>query len=261
MLTSRFLYLLISLSALFTQLHAQHPFEEDAPANIFSARDSVTKEELQGTWRCFRSYYDGPNNANRDDIGPYHMAWPEIAIFRGDSLFEYNYPCEFAGSSAFSNHGGTIVISGRPYSIEIENDTLSICDIGRQGNYYVPDYEMRRYVRDTVDPKVIAHLNKTVLSKSCITGTWILVTTYDSGYDGNGIVDINFPFTLPYTLVLSPSNVSPRMPDNTTFNLLTDGKLRPFTIEMNEDNTELKFTTQDWYKGQWPFTFTYRHPE
>lgn len=257
MLTPRFLFLILCTVTFVRQTNAQYRRNASDPAVIFSKRDTVTREELQGTWICFASYYDGPANANRDDVGPYHMGWPETAIFAGDSLSEYNYPCEFHGTRNFSVNGDSIVIGGITHTIKLERDTLSICYWGPDVDLYSREYEMRRYIRGTVDPAVIAHLNKVELNRSCLAGTWVLVTSYDSGYDGHGTVDIKFPFTLPYTLKLTPESAKAKMPDNHTFYLTADGTVRRFTVYMNEHNDEIRFSTQDWYKGSWPFTFTY----
>ena len=119
------------------------------------------------------------------------------------------------------------------------------------------DYEVSRYKRGTVDSNIVQKLNKDTLNRDCLTGTWELVTEYDSGYDGNGVVDIDFPFRLPRTLNITPKNADALLQGNYVMKISADGKLRPFSFELSEDNNAITFTTMEWFKGEWVFSFTY----
>lgn len=260
----RFLLFLFIASCTSVCVSAKSWTQMNAAEYLFAHDDSVqlTAADIQGTWICFSSYFDGPSMDGREDVGPYHLETPETAIFSGDSLFEYNFPCELKRRHRYAlQDKDTILIGETKYIIFLLHDTLSICLNRRTSGFMESDYEVRRYKRGSADSATVALLNKNGFNRDCLIGKWVLVTKFDTGYDGNGIVDIDFPFTLPYTLKITPQNVNAIMPGNGVMKISADGKLRPFYFDLREDNNAITCTTMEWFKSEWRFTFTYTRAE
>lgn len=233
------------------------PAQEKLTANASLVR-------VQGAWVNIYSVYDHPK-LEHDAIGPWGLETPSHILFENDSLFEFNYPCELADRKRIRIHHDTIEEVDRrkdqhdfpdrdewPAQISFHGDTLVI-ETHRAFNGSTE----KRYLRTRLDSGIVSHLKKYSLNFTCLRGQWQLETSYDSGYDGNGIVDYDFPFEPQRTLVFT-SNARIDY-SNRILWLKANGVARAFrVIKLSSDGTSLDVETTEWYNDEWAYPLHYK---
>jgi hypothetical protein len=138
-----------------------------------------------------------------------------------------------------------------PSTLTLRNDTLI-----RMTGEYGGQYTEKRYVRTQVDAAQIAFLKKNRADLKCLHGKWKLQTTYDSGYDGNGVLNYDFPFVPQYIMIFGTHSRTDY--SNNTLWLKADGIAKPFSIvNLSSEGSFLEVQTGSWYKGYGPWTLHY----
>lgn len=229
---------------------------------------SVSIDSIQGAWTCVYSVYDNPLLAHEID-GPWGLSTPDKILFEGDSLFSFNYPCELARKDKIKIWNDSIdyveaspkpgrkpkppreISTGDwPATIAFEGDTLVV-----KTEHMFSVFTEKRYVRTVLDSHKVNWLRKYTLNIECLYGTWKLETAYDSGYDGNGMVDYNFPFT-PQATIIFTSNSRIDYSSRVLW-LKVNGVAKPFAVTNLSTYGQLDVQTMEWYKSDWPYQLRY----
>lgn len=220
------------------------------PITVFSQEKlttNATTKRVQGAWDCIYSVYENRLLA-AEETGPWGFPTPDKILFEEDSLFQFNYPCELASRSSFTIQNDTLNDNTQ---IVFEGDTL-VLRTGRIDG----SHTQRRYVRTQLDSTIVKRLKKYTLNVNCLYGRWKLETSYDSGYDGNGIVDYRFPFAPQHVLIFSSNSRIDY--SNRTMWLKADGVAKPFTIvKLSSSGLHIDVEAGSWYKGPWPWVLHY----
>lgn len=238
------------------------------------ASDIHFADSLQGTWRCIHSVYDDPF-INPDEGPPYFLDKPETMQIEKGMLYEFHFPCELVHARKFRlqekdlffiQEGADKPGSAPPQPffalrdfdtvhLSFRHDTLRFFT-GRYGAYYTE----RLFVHTVLDSAGLSWLRSGGLNPACLTGTWILDTTYDTGYDGSGILPYEFPFRPQKKLVITESNINKLFLPGRVILLKADGKLRQFSItRIDNGGTYMEVDTMDsWCPEEKRFVLIYR---
>ena len=240
----RILNLIICFSLLQLTAYGQIKYDS-IPERKHSVR--ILKNDIQGTWRCFYSVYDSPL-FNADATGPYHFETPETAIFEGDSLFEFNYPCELINRYKFELMSDSLLtnIQGKYYLLELTNDTLTLYTYSDNMG---KEYTLKHYVRSFVKSDIINLLKKKNINPDCLQGKWNLRT--ESNNDDGASFKISYPFRLPGVLSINNKNINSKMIGENLLLIRVGCKNRPFYIHsFSEDNTKLFIIPGNWWNNE-----------
>jgi hypothetical protein len=226
-----------------------------------SQNKSVQSTNINGYWRCIYSVYDDGGMLAKDESSPYWYDSPDLFLFRNDTVYEFEYPCRSKGRHAFLIQGDSLFYKTQQRSgsldslfftgekIQIRNDTLFL----HKGE--LRTYTSRKFVRDSVDESIIQLLLAESINPTCLLGKWYLQTKFNTGYDGNGIVPIDFPFVVEHSFTIDVSNYNSRVPETGYIQIRINGKMRRFYIlKIVGDGYRLELNTEEWHKADYPYT-------
>lgn len=217
----------------------------------------LTKEALQGAWKRMDIVYTNPmivhDEADHKEVHEEHChLW-----FEGNEVYEFEYPIILESIFEYEINGDALVRTKTKYQ---RNDNpaplppfakYSEC----QSNLYKMEgsdeiylcFEGYKYYRDTLDVGTINKLKSGKFNPNCLSGRWILVRGYDTGYDGRGFIFYDYPWDLSDTLEISKSGVD-RFWGGGHFYLKVNGEKKSFSIEeIHIDSGVLTLYPEDWH--------------
>ncbi len=170
-------------------------------------------------------------------------------IFTADSFYHVYYPSELVMKGAYSIDSEFLTIDGPlGRSRYVSNqDTLILYRID-EGNYVKQTYQRR-----VSDDSIVSILKRDGFNYPLLADTWYLIRDASINNDGTEYV-LEFPHTIPDSLVLTRAEILATMHSTRTIHMLTDGVKKEYQYGYNgySDNFvgELILTPGDWYRGE-----------
>ena len=169
---------------------------------------------------------------------------PSLLLITGDSSHALDYPCEWVDRGHLRFEADTLIITGSDGSwsralVSCHRDSLTLT---------YPGYtELYRRDTTTLDPGVMTLLQRDSLNPACLLGSWQLNTHYDSGYDGNGTVELHWPVRLRNSLRFDNIEAVQKHLSGKILMAPVNGSRRPF---------RLSFRSRE---GSWPLMYSDSH--
>jgi hypothetical protein len=193
--------LLLMLSSLFSCKEES----KKSPTLTIKKQDTIistfTTKNLQGSWTSFREQrnYTNCKQSGIELDSPYDSHSEIINwVVNGDSIWAFDYPCQFLGAKSFQVKSGSIYFDGnKKASAQINNfgngssDLFQIIIPGDNKNPVVTEV----FQRDTFDLKTIEMLKHDSVNMECLLGKMKIVT-HIQPEDGEAY-DVKFPIHLP----------------------------------------------------------------
>lgn len=170
-------------------------------------------------------------------------------VFEKDSMFMVNYPIQaFAPVHYFLDTGYMHVGTEDDmysYPAELVHDKLFLY----RPLSADPGYFKETYVHTSFNDSILKMMKEYKINYPELAGTWGLLREYD--YDYGTHYRLNFPYTLPDTISFSTQQMINALHGDRTYDMLTDGKKRPYTFKYH--NKQMHLTPDEWYLGNDPW--------
>lgn len=190
----------------------------------------VSMEDLQGHWNCIESVTDFTRIGmpTRAEITTsYDTVVGDLTqlVIQVDSLYKFEYPCRMDVATTFRLESDLIYWSDNASSatsIKLFNDILIIVQDGGTRNVTVTE----KFVRDTLDEKILTVLKTRGINPDCLIGRMKMVTEAETE---------DRPMKLPPPPVNMPQNINlnseaaRKIREEGTIILTIDGKPTLFT--------------------------------
>lgn len=246
------LILLLTLPFYSFSQHSEDDFFERNDTNEVKMA-KLNLSNLQGIWKKQdRRRYDLASDELYVTVRNYNHI-----LIEGDKIWEFEYPCRMFSVKTFVIEDSVIKITSTKYLLNAEPPVPQIklgssgkCNYGVTADKNKLCFNDDNYEKDSLNISIINKLQRNYINENCVTGNWVLKTSYDSGYDGLGQVEILYPWQLPKTLSISNKNVNSYLANN-LFYLKINGIKKPFTIDeihVNEWHSKLILIPYKWYK-------------
>ena len=249
----KYTYLLGLIIVLILQSCAQLQDESHVKIND-NVSIEVSSQDRSGDWTCYKRHldYNPEKSGIHMDADYLWLRGNGNLVFKGDSMWYFDYPREFHSSYLLKiQSDGTMITEidkhNRAFNkLEIAGDSL-VRTIGN-GDHFV---WMEYYVRDTLNTEIIQLLLRDSVNSDELIGRWQLETTIYSE-DGSDPWEIDFPFDLPDSLIFSKgeaSNINGRI-----IKLDIEGVSRKFRFGFTENQHysyhKMWLRPTDWYDGE-----------
>jgi hypothetical protein len=164
-------------------------------------------------------------------------------VFSEDSIYGMNYPLELLQKHSYTIESNLLQIGNdkikKTIVLSSDKDTLRFSYLDHYGLYLE-----ETYVKATFNDSILNILKLYNINYPLLAGTWRLVRE-GGGYDGYDAYDIEYPFDIPDTLVITKEELESTLYTDRSYNMMTDEKKQKYFLGYYD--SQLRLIPDNWY--------------
>ncbi|MBI3509705.1 MAG: hypothetical protein HY064_03505 [Bacteroidetes bacterium] len=194
-----------------------------------SIQTGITINNLQGYWTCNEVVIDHSNESNNLDANEQTVLGTENWLIKGDTIWMFQYPCEFNYAYAFKIKTDSLFYGGMTRNLKFENNVLLVTDAAISSQVMT-----KKFVHDTFDLKTIEMLERDTVNMDCLIGRMKIVKRIQP--EEGAAYDLKFPIAMPKYIDIQSKEQATVIYRKRTITLSINGMEKLFYVEKIEWN-------------------------